>query len=186
MSFNPNIPQSSNIPSQSQAQFLTNFGQLNTIFDVDHVTYNNATSANRGKHDQSTYIDSSGDPTTSSNECAVYSKALSGVSTLYFRKESNGTAIQMTGVDPVVNANDGYTFLPGGLILKWGTIAAAVNNVVQGFPVAFPTACLNVQVTISIGSTVSPVGINGFDKDGFTFRTTAAGGVPITYIAIGR
>ena len=91
MTFNPNIPQATDLTSASQSQILTNFSQLNTIFDVDHVTYDNATVANRGKHDKSTYIEQGADPATSANEVALYSKDLSTVSTLYMRKESSGT-----------------------------------------------------------------------------------------------
>ena len=185
MTFNPNIPQSTDIPSQSQAQFLTNFTQLNTVFGQDHVTFNDATSANRGKHDQSTYIDQGSDPATSSNEIALYSKALSGVSTLYMRKESSGTVVQLSGVDPSA-ASSGTTFLPGGLVLKWGTSASVSNNGTVNFATPFANNCFAVCVTINIGSTVSPVGINGSTTSGFTFRTTAAGGVPIQYIAIGN
>jgi hypothetical protein len=53
MSYNANIPQATNIISSSQGQLLTNFSQLNTIFDVDHVTFD-ATS-NNGQHQQITF-----------------------------------------------------------------------------------------------------------------------------------
>jgi hypothetical protein len=135
MTFNPNIPQGAQLISATQAQIQINFDQLNSIFDVDHVTYDNATVANRGKHDKSTYIEQGSDPATSANEIALYSKDLSSVSTLYMRKESSGTVIQMSGRDPIL-ANPGRTFLPGGIILVWGTfsLAPGVNSTAVTFP----------------------------------------------------
>lgn len=181
--YNPNIPASSDNLSTSQGQIQNNFTQLNTIFDVDHVTFNDATSANRGFHRKVRLSNVASDPVLVSPQTQLYSKTISGAEQLFFANAS--TVTQITGLTSSIVGNGSIT-LPGGLVLIWGTIAAAVNNVVQNFHTAFPTACFNVQVTISIGSTVSPVGINGFTRTGFTFRTTASGGVPITYFAIGN
>lgn len=165
---------------------LTNFQQLNTIFDIDHVPFNDATAANRGKHDQSTYIELAVDATTAINEVAVYSKDDgAGNTRLYLRQESAGTVIQMSDRDPVVAAS-GETFLPGGLLIKWGQIAAATNAVAQAFPTAFPNNCFSVTVTENIATALSNIGVNGFTAANFTFRTSAAGAVPITYLAIGN
>lgn len=147
MTFNPNIPQSTDIPAQSQAQFLTNFSQLNTVFDLDHVTFNNATAANRGKHDKSTYVEQSGDPVTGANEVALYSKDTSGNTRLYMRQESAGTVIQLSGASPTVAAS-GSTFLPGGLILKWGGKASPVTNDILTFAGgAFPNNVFSITIT---------------------------------------
>lgn len=50
--YNNNIPQPSDIPSQSQAQFLTNFGSIDAILAVDHVSFGNTTG---GQHEQITF-----------------------------------------------------------------------------------------------------------------------------------
>lgn len=132
MTYNPSIPQSSDLISQSQAQVLTNFSQLNTIFDVDHVTYNDATSANRGKHDKSTYVEGS-DPVTSTNEVAVYSKDTGTQPDLFYRPESSGTATRLTG---------------GGI-----TAAAwVVFNGTSSGPIA-PAASYNIQGSITKNAT---------------------------------
>ena len=39
MSYNPNIPNASDFLSQSQQQIKDNFGQLNTVFGIDHVPF---------------------------------------------------------------------------------------------------------------------------------------------------
>ena len=97
MTFNPNIPQAANIISQSQGQILTNFNQANTIFDVDHITFDAAVVANRGKHDQSTYVELAVDPATALNEVAVYSKNTGTQPEVFYRPELNGTPQRMTG-----------------------------------------------------------------------------------------
>lgn len=185
MTFNPNIPQGPDAFSQSQSEIQTNFAQSNTLFDVDHYTFDDATTADRGKHRKSTYQEQAVDPVTVANEIAIFSKDLAGATRLYLAQEAAGTIFQLSGRDPS-SAASGETYLPGGILLKWGNIAAATNGAVQTFPTPFPANCWMVLVTINIASTVSPVGVNGFNVNDFTFRTTAAGAVPITYIAIGE
>lgn len=48
-----------------------------------------------------------------------------------------------------VLATSGSAILPGGLILKWGSTGSitARSSQAQLFPAAFPTACLNIQLT---------------------------------------
>lgn len=194
MTYNPAIPGPNDLLSTSQSQIQTNFAQADSIFDVDHFTFDSANSSNRGKHRKITMVEwpqlpyVSVDPPTALDEVALYTKDVSTITQLFLRRANNGTIIQLTpplsgDPSPVIN---GQSFLPGGVIIKWGKIGAAVNNVIQNFPSPFPAACFVVLVTIDIGSTVSPVGVNGFTDTGFTFRTTAAGGVPITYVAIGN
>lgn len=42
---------------------------------------------------------------------------------------------------------NGYQKLPGGLIIQWGQTNVSNNGTTVTFPVAFPTACLNVMMT---------------------------------------
>lgn len=49
----------------------------------------------------------------------------------------------------------GYQKLPSGLIAQWGFYSGgAASPVTITFPIAFPTACLNVQLTPSIASAI--------------------------------
>ena len=58
------------------------------------------------------------------------------------------------GLTTVANqnlSNTGFQKLPGGLIMQWGTFT---NPLTEGtfavtFPIAFPSVCLNVQLTVS-------------------------------------
>lgn len=53
------------------------------------------------------------------------------------------------------NTTNGYVKLPGGTIIQWGT-STGFNNAYVGatvtFPLAFPTACFNVNATVKTGS----------------------------------
>lgn len=56
MTFDPTIPNATHFVSADQPQITINFSQLNSIFDIDHVKYNDATVGNRGKHKQVSLI----------------------------------------------------------------------------------------------------------------------------------
>lgn len=180
--YTPAIPQGGDIISQSQPLILGNFQSLNTSNSVNHVAFNDA---NQGKHKFLQMPDQSSDPTTAANELALYSKELSAVSTLYFRKESDGTVIQLTGIDPV-KALEGTTFLPGGVVLKWGTatINVAASTVNFAAP-TFPNAVYSLALTVGNSSTAAQqVVYTGLNQGGFTGYGTA-NGLFCTYIAIG-
>jgi len=53
--YNPSIPQPTNLISSSQAPILGNFGQLNTQFGVDHTPFNNGGINGDGFHKQITF-----------------------------------------------------------------------------------------------------------------------------------
>lgn len=143
-----NIPQATDKPSQSQSQIASNFSDLDTIFAINHVTYTDATATNRGKHEYVSMIEQGLDPAPAANEMALYTKDLDGVATLYVQKESAGTVIQLTGPqNPIVATNPGQTFLPGGLIMKWGIDNIGTANTTVTFGTQFPTGCLHVQLT---------------------------------------
>jgi len=71
---------------------------------------------------------------------------------------------------------NGYTKLPNGLILQWGTIAAASHDQEYDFgtitfPITFPTAVLNVSATMITSASVA----SGFDTiPGVKAVTTAS------------
>lgn len=188
MSYNPNIPQSTDIPSQSQGQMLTNFQQLNTVFDVDHVPFNDGTVSNRGKHDKSTYIDQSSDPTTAADEMAIYSKDDgSGNTRLFLRQESLGTVVQLTGPDPTIGSS-GSTFLAGGLILKWGVVAVPSDGANVNFAGgAFPNNVFALTLGEGRnGTSVTSTYFTALSTSGFTIRTSTAANDFLHYMAIGN
>lgn len=73
---------------------------------------------------------------------------------------------------------DGYVKLPGGLYLQWGTASFSSGGNTVTFPIAFPTACLMVQVSAPngsspTGSTVCGVLSSGINRSNFTGYSTS-------------
>lgn len=186
MTFNPSIPASTDLISQSQSQIQTNFSQSNTAFGIDHTAFDVV--SNQGKHKKSTYVEQGADPATAANELAIYSKDLGAVSTLYLRKESNGTVIQMSARDPVIAAS-GCSFLPGGILIQWGTYSLAAGTLTTpvAFAVTFPTAVYSLTITGDITNNKSMPSYSTLTTSGFNGNKTDTGfATNYTYIAIGR
>ena len=95
MTFNPDIPKPNDDLAVSQGDLLTNFGQLNTQFAVNHVPFNDSGS-DKGKHKWVSFVEQADDPESLANEYLAYSKDDSGDTELYLRPESNGTVFQAT------------------------------------------------------------------------------------------
>lgn len=133
--------------AQTQNPIRVNFQTIDTAFSVNHVSYG---IADQGKHKFLQLPEQGVAPTTAVNEAGLYSAvgAVSGVTELVFRRESNGTTIPFT---ESLQAANGWTRLPSGLLLQWGTSTtnAGTGNagVTVNFPIAFTTAVYNVQLT---------------------------------------
>lgn len=76
MSYDPGIPNPQDKISQSQPKLRVNFNQLNAIFSIDHVEYNNASIQKRGFHRKVTYEAPITDPNISITDVAtLYTKS---------------------------------------------------------------------------------------------------------------
>ena len=170
MTFNPAIPQPNDILSQSQAQIQTNFSQADLIFDINHVTFDNASVASRGKHRKVDLITVAA-PGSIAGEAVVYQKIASGSSNIFMQRDGVLTEIQLTGPTPVAAAN-GEGFMAGAtspILYKWGQFTTASNPQVMGYVAdfgltAFPSNTLMVQLT--------PINAGGIGN--FRVSTTAA------------
>lgn len=96
MSFNPAIPAANDLLSQSQADLQTNFNQANVLFAINHVTFNDATVADRGKH-IALLIKAGVAPVTGAGEGGLYVFNNAGArESLYYRRESAGAVIPIS------------------------------------------------------------------------------------------
>lgn len=159
MSYQPNIPTGLLDLSVDYLNIKNNFTALNNVFGVDHTTFDNATS-NKGYHTVIHAISQSGDPTQISGTGELYVKTVNSGgandTALFFRTGTNGFVSQITSnlvpVVPAANVTNGYTYLPGGLVLQWGTVAPNSNTTTtvtfsSSGGIAFPNYIYNVQVT---------------------------------------
>lgn len=186
ISYDPTKPAANDKPANDQAPMQTNFASIKTLIDVDHVDFSNG---NYGMH-QWVQLPAPYTAGATVSIPRIFTNTVDGTgadlpgSLAQFFAYNAGVAGQSSA--NYVSKQQGSVLLFGGIILKWGTVAAAANNTTYNvFTPQFPNACFNVQVTINIASSLQSIGINGFTATGFTFRTSG-GAVPITYFAIGN
>jgi hypothetical protein len=110
LGYNPNIPTSTDLLSNSQVDIKSNFLTANTVMGINHYAFD-VVSGNQGKHKFTELVNLS-TPAGTSQLCAT-----PGTSGNEFQLTSMNNADFATfGTSP-----DGWTFLPGGLIMNWGT-----------------------------------------------------------------
>ena len=141
--YNNNVPDAPNDPADDQPLMRVNTNSIASFLAVDHFGFNNN---DGGTHEQCTFPARASGPTTTSTQGAVYTKDVSGEIHLFYRRESDGAEIQLTTSQTPLQAQNGYSFLPGDILLQWGVATAiwsGANNVI--FPTAFSAPAYNVQ-----------------------------------------
>lgn len=140
--YTTNIPLSAQKIKNTTSLIRANFDNLAAGLSNDHANINDPTSGTRLTHDKVRLNKQALDPSTTSTQVALYSKDVQASSVnypeLFFRRVSNGSAIQMTtgGLTPLLGGDylsppansTGYTFLPGGLVYYWGIVTAGFDN----------------------------------------------------------
>lgn len=184
MAYTVNIPQPNDKLSSSQPQILQNFQALNTYTSVDHVALN---AANQGKHKTATFPTAAAPAAAGAAEVGLYSAngPTSGVPELFINK----TATQVPFTESS-KAATGWTWLPSGVQLMWGTGVAGTAVV---FPAGgFSNAAFVVNVTLNdnpanmhfIEVATGTLTAAGFNTRAYT-RNGNVGTPPFYYIAIG-
>lgn len=202
MAFLPLIPQSTDTISISQGNILNNFTILGAIAG-------NANSASASLNSTAgfnwVYLPSQGatPPTGSSfpaGEVALYSytNATSTKNELYINKTQDSGVVQIPvtastlGTSTPLLGTDGYTYLPSGLLLKWGP-GTANGSAVTSFSGPAFTVCLSVQLTVlQAGASDADLAVRlisivntGFTAWGSPRSTTGSAAVSFYYLAIG-
>jgi len=156
MAYNQNIPQPTDLLAISQADLLNNFIALQTLIDVNHVDF---ASGDEGKHKFVTMPVQGAAPAFAGGEVGLYNKLpaapfpLTGQNELFINK-SNGTNIPFTAS---AQASPGWTYLPSGILIKWGSGTATPGSNTFTFP-----ANVNTPAFASIFSMfLTPVGTVG-------------------------
>ncbi len=98
-----------------------------------------------------------------------------------------GVLSQLTGSSKTTN---GYAWV-GGILLQWGFDSfTGSQNPAPSFPVVFPNACLNIQLTILNTNTTVPAAWRlttqpSASTSGFTSNVQASGNSTLFWFAIG-
>lgn len=214
MTYNPSIPQPTDLISTSQGQILANFGQLNSQFSTDHVAFNTGSGNGDGTHKKITFDNAPAAPTPTGTISNMYPSSVSGEQEMMWKNASHtnqitsgglpiwkGGTVGANGLVGLLNASSNQTnilTLPNGIQFIWGLVSPPVNgNGTVTFPSSgFANMCLNVQLTpaASNNSADRVVKINsqanvgftlGLAKTGFQYTTTSNTFTQLYYFAIG-
>lgn len=127
MTFQSDIPRSTDYISVSQQDLLDNFTSIGNLFPVNHVDFN---ASGAGKHKFVEMPNQSPDPAGAANEITLFSKiGNTSNSELFYKRDASASSFQLTTSDPSLASTPltppktSTTFLPGGLIMKFGIIA---------------------------------------------------------------
>lgn len=115
----------------TQAPIRTNFSDLQTAFNVNHVALN--AGADVGKHKFLTLPQQGSAPGATASEMTIFNQiyALTNNNQIFVKRGSAGTPFPITssgGTSGV--AGDGWSFLPSGLVAKWGVGTTSGTSVV--------------------------------------------------------
>lgn len=161
-----NIPQAADFPSNSQSQILTNFASIQSLVDVDHVDFANGAA---GQHNKVTLFNQAGGLPVFSplGVVGMYSAgnavgfSATNQNELWLNTTSAGatvvqiptTASSLGIVRPAYSASglNGWTLLPSGIKMAWGTATAtgtiAAQTVTLVAPYQMPTTIMSIQVS---------------------------------------
>lgn len=184
---------------QTRDAIRNNFTNYFNTISLNHVAPN---SAGAGKHTFAEFVEQAQAPATSIDEVAVYSRQVTYPgpvinSELFLQKENqlvNAADIQMSRLDVGIKAGtSGWTFLPGGLIMQWGTtgvVNGAYTTIYTAHGgIAFKTATYQVFLTVNDpGAPNTPVTsftVNQSLNSPTQFQGTTNRAITLSYLAIG-
>jgi len=162
-----------------------NFAAIDTAWDIKHVGIGDT---NQGKHN-AIHLREVSAPTTTTNEMAMYciNPALTAQgSEIYLRRESNGENYPMTASNRIAGSDtgptQGWTLLPSGILLKWGTVDTAGGD----RSITFATGASYIPFTAAYRAFLTPRDSASGDSDdairlkSFTTTTLSYYGSPRT------
>ena len=120
--FNDAIPQATDVISTSQLQLLSNNQYCPASVGMDH-NWTKTSGAPDGYHKVVNFVNQAGAPGVVANIGQLYTLTSGGTQQLFY-ETGGGTQYQLTGL-AALSAGNGYTTLPGGIILKWGKFLAS-------------------------------------------------------------
>lgn len=182
MPYQNNIPLANDQLSKSQGDINGNFQILGAIGGIPGINNSSGINTAPGAGFNYLYLSVGNNPPAGSvfaNNNALYSSAVAGVNELFVNKNNLAGAVQIPFTKSILSNTapvpglKGWTYLPSGIIMKWGVIA--VPNVIGGGTQAFDTT---VPFTNIFSSTVGGQGA----ALGYTPTITAVNNVQITIV----
>lgn len=132
MPYHNNIPAATDRINASQPSLLENFQEIQNALAINHVTFN---VANVGKHEKVVFPNLGAAPANEppvflNTEIGLYNciNAITTIPEIYLRRNNAATGYPMTAKVCVAAANPstGWTYLPSGIVMKWGKTQTAL------------------------------------------------------------
>lgn len=192
--YQPTIPTGNLDLDVDYKNIQDNFSQLNTTYAVDHVALTDGTAQN-GYHKAMHMVQQVAPAAVSgvgSLYCTTVTDGLDTDQILYYKTGLN-KIIQMTRNFVPLAATNGYTFIPGGLMVQWGRIGSPVSgdNTVL-FATSnkdFPSNCFNVFLSLersNANTSMIVIKTGSISKTGFKAILPTSGSTAFFWLAIGN
>lgn len=174
MAYLSNIPQASDYQDASQPQLLENFTQLNTIFGIDHVTFNAA--SNNGKHNKCTLTDQTAAvPVFAGTDTGIYSAndvaSGTGRRELWFSSPQIGAPTY--AITAGLRSTNGWARIGGGVYLIWGSQTSDANTTTD--TIINLSFCPAAGTILQVSLTEFPTSVSGTDNNYVVQLTNTAG-----------
>lgn len=183
------VPQANQTLGITQPLIRTNFSNIDAAFQVDHIGY---TLSGQGKHVQVTFPVQT---TTTITGPDIGLVSLLNANTTQNELNFKSQAGVLTPFTASSKADPGWSYLPSGLLIKWGrtSVGSAGSNInitaAQGPTYnAAAGSVYSVLLSFAGGITGNFVSVNtyGLIGQGNTFTVNANGVVGFTYLMIGN
>lgn len=191
--YTPGYPPDGSSLGQTKAVIRNNLDGTFQTLGIDHVNNNGQPGSQpAGYHTVSHMVPQGANPSPVTGYGQLYSKTINSFTNdqaLFW--ETGGGLIQQltTNLTPSATAN-GYSFLPGGIIIQWMKVNNPVSGMTYNFPITFPTTCFSIQLTPSLNdnSTVRCYVASGtLNASGFQIQATSSSHFTSMYVtAIGN
>lgn len=179
--FNTSIPAANNAPASDQPNMLTNNQSTSSLINIDHIGFN----LNGGGIHRQVRMNAQSAPGVGDGSGVMYGNTLSGNTWPYWQNGA-GSATLMAGPSSI--AATGYTYLPGSVILQWGSIASTGKDTTVTFPLPFPSNIFSVTIARTQSSSSNTnYGVNTVSTSGFDFAAdSSSAGITLYWMAVGN
>lgn len=179
-------PDANNNPSLDQPDMKVNTNSISSLISEDHIGFNQN---NGGLHKQVRMPIQATIPSgTISNSGTTYVKTANGSAQIFYTNGITGNEYQLTRVDNAGYSTfadtTGWTFLPGGLILQYGSTTTTGVSTLVSFP--FTTMTASYSLTLSLRNNANAYSYNSLDAQKFNFVTGADPGTTFSWMVIGK
>lgn len=183
--YTDDIPFASHNPSTDQPKMQVNTNSIDNLIAVDHFSFNDN---NGGLHKKVSLVNIAGPFLTPGGVGSVLYG--SNNDWIFTNASLAGAGIQMTvGAKPPIALANGSSFLPGGILIQWGTGATVVGTLTQSYTYAFSTFFSATATIGGLGPVNSVISINTLNPAQITISTSnqsfQPNSVQVFWMAIG-